>query len=261
MPSSSARRISASSSATRPRSTGSTPISSRAASRAVRLESRIWPGPSGRPGATSSSPVDRTPTRGRVPTCTPVAPMLANTPRWAGVRAVPAPNTSSPACRSSPARRTWLPGSTAISTRTPSSPTAAVRSTITTASAPGGIGAPVMIRTASPAPTARVGATPAGSVSTTARSTGAPTVSIERTANPSMAVLSNGGTASGALIGSRSTRPSASPTGTTAVGVGAHRSRTYERASAREIIGPSLGTAAARGAGGSLLGTPSTRQT
>ena len=47
-------------------------------------------------------------------------------------------------------------------TSTPSSPSRSVRSTMTMASAPSGIGAPVMMRIASPSPTGIVGAWPGG---------------------------------------------------------------------------------------------------
>ena len=55
-----------------------------------------------------------------------------------------------PLRRRSPAVRTASPGATCSLTRTVSSSAASVSSTITTASAPGGIAAPVMIRTAWP---------------------------------------------------------------------------------------------------------------
>jgi hypothetical protein len=61
-----------------------------------------------------------------------------------------------------------------------------VYSTITTESAPSGIGAPVMMRMASRSPTGCVGARPAGSSPATASRTGAsgpaPVVSAARTA-------------------------------------------------------------------------------
>ena len=57
-----------------------------------------------------------------------------------------------------------------------------VRSTIAIPSAPGGIGAPVMIWIAVPVSTARRGAVPAARTSITESSTGAPTVSAVRTA-------------------------------------------------------------------------------
>ena len=112
-----------------------------------------------------------------------------------------------------------------------------VRSTITTESAPGGITAPVIIRTASPGPTPTSGGTPAGKVPTTTSSTGGPTVSTERTANPSMAVLSKGGTSPMAIIGSAVTRPRAPSNPTrAATGVG-QRSRMWARASWSWITG------------------------
>src|SRR5439155_991297 len=76
-------------------------------------------------------------------------------------------------------------GREACNTRT-ASPSRSVYSTITTASAPSGIGAPVMIRMASPSPTGCSGARPAGSSPATARRTGAsgpaPAVSAASTA-------------------------------------------------------------------------------
>ncbi len=97
-----------------------------------------------------------------------------------------------------------------------------MRSTITIASAPSGIGAPVMIRIASPGPTATVGACPAGRSPTTRSDAGAPSdapaVSAARTAYPSIAVFANGGTGSVATTASASTRPRASASG---VGTGA----------------------------------------
>ena len=83
-------------------------------------------------------------------------------------------------------------------------------STITTASAPGGIGAPVMMRSASPAPTLVSVALPAANVPTTRSSTGAPAVSAARTAKPSIAVLAKGGTGSSASTAPAVTHPSAS---------------------------------------------------
>ena len=124
--------------------------------------------------------------------------------------------------------------------RTRSSPTGAVRSTITTASAPSGIGAPVMIRIASPGPTATVGAAPAARVPTTASSTGAPAVSAARTAKPSIAVLANGGICSSHTTGSATTHPSASASGTDTGASGriapSTRARASSRATTRRIV-------------------------
>ena len=110
-------------------------------------------------------------------------PNPASTPTWAGCRTSPGSKTILPTSRSSPARRTWLPTGTLTSATTwPPPSSARVRSTMITASAPGGMGAPVMIRTAWPGPTATSGALPAANVSTTSRVTGAVAVSAERTA-------------------------------------------------------------------------------
>ena len=93
-----------------------------------------------------------------------------------------------------------------------------------------------MMRTARPAVTSSVGAAPAASVPTTSDATGesgdAPAVSAARTAKPSMAVLSNGGTSSGASSGtevarSRAPDRAAAPWG----GPAAHEARTNARAS------------------------------
>ena len=76
-------------------------------------------------------------------------------------------------------------------------PAGLVSSTMMMASAPSGIGAPVMIRMVSPDSSGRGATDPAGMVPTTGRVNGlvfeAPMVSAARTANPSIAVLSNGG--------------------------------------------------------------------
>ena len=76
----------ASSSPAMPRSTASQPASRERARSMGRLESRIRPGASGSGSstATSSSPVESTPTRARRVTRTRATPMLASTPRWAG---------------------------------------------------------------------------------------------------------------------------------------------------------------------------------
>ena len=62
------------------------------------------------------------PTRGRGTTVTSVRPTLASTPRWVGRSRVPAGTTSSPACTSSPAPRTAVPGSTCSVRSTSSGP-------------------------------------------------------------------------------------------------------------------------------------------
>ena len=80
--------------------------------------------------------------------------MLANMPAEAAPRRVPCERTVSPGFTSSPARRMASPSRTARNICTSSSETLSVSSTSTTASAPSGIGAPVMILMASPGPSA-----------------------------------------------------------------------------------------------------------
>jgi hypothetical protein len=116
----------------------------------------------------------------------------------------------------------------------------AVRSTITTASAPLGTAAPVMMRIASPGPSSIEGASPARTVpvtlSTAGRSSVAATVSSARTAKPSIAEFANGGMASCDTTSSASTHPAARSVGTEVAGSGVTAPMTYERASSSEII-------------------------
>ena len=77
-----------------------------------------------------------------------------------------------------------------------------VRSTMQTASAPGGNGAPVMMRTDSPADTKVIAFSPAITVPTTRRRAGGLAVSAARTAYPSMDEFANGGTDSAARMDS-----------------------------------------------------------
>ncbi len=146
------------------------------------------------------------------------SPRLAITPRCAGPSAVPGSKTRWPATTSPPASRMWSPLSAGWCTKTPSSPSRNVRSTMTIASAPSGIGAPVMIRIASPGPTGASARAPPRDprplAAAPAPRLSAPVVSAARTAYPSIAVFANGGTGSAATMGSASTRPSASASGT-----------------------------------------------
>ena len=179
-----AASMAASSSRTSPRSTASKPLSATNERRVSRLESRIWPGCSGEPSSTSSSPVEITPTRGRGTTDTSRSPTVASSPRWPGLSTAPGSSTRSPGTTSSPTGRMWLPSGTAWVTTTVSpSGVPSVSSTITMASAPGGTGAPVMMRTASPGPTGESSPDmPARTVPATRSVTGAATVSAARTA-------------------------------------------------------------------------------
>lgn len=170
------------SSSAEPRSTGVNPSFSKRASRVGRFESRIFPGVSRAPAATSSSPVESTPTRGRGITRTSRTPALMRTPRCAGESALPARTQTSPALTSAPASRTFSPGCKATLISTPSVSTSRVRSTMQTASAPGGIGAPVMTRWAAPSGRSRDSASPAYVVPETCRVTGAEIVSALRSA-------------------------------------------------------------------------------
>ena len=141
----------------------------------------------------SSSPVERTPTVGQGWTRTCSTPMLDSTPTCAGPSDVPAEKTSSPARISLPASRMNVPGATASSTTTiePSDSTR-VCSTMHTASAPGGNGAPVMMRTDSPTEIDVFALSPAMTVSTTRRRAGGRAVSAARTAYPSMDEIRKG---------------------------------------------------------------------
>ena len=78
-----------------------------------------------------------------------------------GRRMVPAETTVSPLRTSSPRKRICCGGLTLSLSRTASS-VGSVSSIGTTASQPGGMGAPVMIRTAQPGSIAGVAAPPAG---------------------------------------------------------------------------------------------------
>ena len=96
----------------------------------------------------------------------------------------------------------------------PSPSPPSVHSTGTTASAPGGSGAPVMMRAAWPGPTWSRSAWPAATSPTTSRTAGnsslAPATSATRTAYPSMELLSKGGRETGTVTSSTRTQPWAS---------------------------------------------------
>ena len=66
----------------------------------------------------------------------------------------------------------YRPGATTARQRTEPSAAPSVSSTAMTASAPAGIGAPVMMRAASPGPTEKVGLTPAATSPTIRNDTG-----------------------------------------------------------------------------------------
>ncbi len=103
----------------------------------------------------------------------------------------------------------WEPPAKA-SLASPRSSTAEVCSTITTASAPAGSGAPVMIPTACPRPTEHdfaSGQSPAFTSPTTSSRAGTSAKSAARTAYPSRVARAKGGKSRSATIPSASTRP------------------------------------------------------
>ncbi len=100
--------------------------------------------------------------------------------RCASIR-VPAFSRTSPAEKSTPARRMLRPSRAGSSSRTASA-VATADSCTTTASAPSGTGAPVRMRTASPAPTTPAWPRPAALTPTSFSVTGALAASAERTA-------------------------------------------------------------------------------
>ena len=155
-----------------PRSIASAPASSMRRNNILRFDSRIWPFCNGEPSSTSSSPVDMTPTRGRQYTDTLRALMLDRTPSTIGVTTTPGSNTTAPASTSDPASRIPLVTPTLFKMRTPSSPKRSVSSTMTIASQPSGMGAPVMMRIAVPSDTGICATAPAATSPITRRSTG-----------------------------------------------------------------------------------------
>src|SRR6059058_5426314 len=124
---------------------------------------------------------ENTATLGRFRTRMRARPSDARRPISAARSSVPFVRMTSPAFKSSPALRTAIPVGVAAAIVTTSF-ALSVSSTRTTVSAPSGIGAPVMMRIASPGPTARSGNAPAATSPTTRSSTGAEATSSPRTA-------------------------------------------------------------------------------
>ena len=145
--------MAASSSRMRPRSTACQPFWATSASSVARFESRIWPGRqgaarldqlvAGRQHADPRARVGEHLRRRRS------RPARRGGP---GASTSPGANTASPTRRSSPATRTASPGATSAPERHPGAvvEARACARPSRTASAPSGIGAPVMIRMASP---------------------------------------------------------------------------------------------------------------
>ena len=138
---------------------------------------------------------------------------------------------------SSPAGRTCFPGDVPRSTTTSPS-RRSVSSHGTTASAPGGNGAPVMIVAAVPCAISTCGSLPAGR-SSMSRSAAPGVASTARTAYPSIAELSKPGTAKAATTGSASTSPSARSTGMASGSSGENADRICCRASVYGMRGRS----------------------
>jgi hypothetical protein len=184
---------------------------------------RVWP------ATATSSPVTMTDTRGRRCTRTRSSPSAAATATCPGPTGVSARNRTSPFDTSSPARRTFVPGSGAAENRT-ESPVSVASSRRTTASAPTGTGAPVAMRTADPAARAIPQTAPAIDAPTTGSVTGrsapAPDRSDARTAKPSIAALSNRGSGAVARTSSANTNPAASARGRDSGGSGRTSFRT-----------------------------------
>ena len=190
-----------------------------AAASATPLASWIWPGPSGSPGADQL-------VAGRQDRDDRPPPHLDRR----RCRATPAPRSS--AAVSGAGQADLVAGPRVVgrgahvrarrsprrdSTRRRRPPSAS--STGTTASAPGGIGAPVMIRTAVPGSTA--GSDAIAGRDLAGQRAACPGASAARTAKPSIAELANGGTSTAATtFGSTSTRPTASASGTVSPSVG-----------------------------------------
>ena len=112
-----------------------------------------------------------TTTRGRGCTSTRSWPTAASRAICCGPSVAPGPSASAPAARSSPARRTHSPVRTLVRIATRATPPS-VSSSGTTASAPGGIGAPVMIRMHRPGPMPDTERVPATTSPTTGNTSG-----------------------------------------------------------------------------------------
>ncbi len=203
------------------------------------LLSNTWPGRIGLPGATISSPVENTATRGRRQTGMSARPTAASMPTSRDVSSRPRRSTVSPRAMSDPAVAIYWPGVAArrssITGGEPSS--SSVCSIMTTASAPRGTMPPVAITTAVPGATGCAGAMPGVKISVLSRSmTGCPSlasaVSSARTANPSTLARSNPGTSSGATTSRASTRPRAAASRTSSSPKGSKRRWRRNRASA-----------------------------
>ena len=157
-----ASSISASLSRIIPYMMGVAPHSMTPALSAYEFVSYIFPGSSGSPGRMSSSPVDIIPTFTLAERISRF-PIAESTPISREPIRVPLRSTRSPLMISEPARMMFSPMCTGRSMNISLS-CRFVCSTITTASAPSGIGAPVAISTASPSSTKNLSAHPAATI-------------------------------------------------------------------------------------------------
>ena len=150
--------------------TGSPPAWATIAESATADASRTCPGRSvATSGGTTSSPVEKTVTRGRACTGTAVTPAAASMARSWARSGRPAGTSSAPSAASSSARTTPSPWATGRTTSMVPGMTCWVYSTMTTASAPGGSTPPVGMLTAVPAPTVIAGSAPISTAPVTCR--------------------------------------------------------------------------------------------
>ena len=202
-----------------PRSIGIQRIERTSSSSMGRLASQIWCGNAGCEGAPMiSSPVDSTPTRKGLCTCTSATPR-AQSRAISGARSrCPAGKACSPAGTSSPSLRALAPLRRGpLKAIWPAS--MAQSSSRTTVSTPGGRIAPVRIRTACPAGTVPSKGWPAAARPTAKCITLGPSGAGPAKPYPSTAALGMGGFARCAIAPTASTRPAACKVGTVSTGV------------------------------------------
>ncbi len=145
---------------------------------------------------------------GRGATASRDTPSAAARPIRAGVSTCPVCITRSPARTSLPAKRTAEPGLGVVRNRTLPSRSSASSLGITV-SAPSGSGAPVVMRRHCPALRVPAQRSPANCSPTSCNAASPAATSACRSAKPSIALLANGGSASGAIRSPAEMRPSA----------------------------------------------------
>ena len=241
-----------------PSGIGSAPSRCTAAAIIGPLELRVCPKAGVAAGGTSSLPVETIATRTRGGTSTCVAPASAASPISALPSAMPAESTSCPRRNAAPCLAMCCPtrNRSSRSRTLPPACTLAVPSTAdstgTTASAPAGIGAPVMIRPHAPRPIASVVTSPAARSTATSSSTISGTAAEKsslRTAKPSIIARSQGGESTSDTIPAASTRPQASSRGKRRGGSGVAARSIREIASGSSIMPAPRGCQEIRAAG------------